>query len=219
MKGKLICIIVGLSMISSVSFASPLMDYSKGKTSVDINFYPSIDSHLTNTSGYDQSPKGKSDNFEWGLTTGLGNNFAVQFRQFNPETKTFDNGSIDESVKVLTKEFNVLYSLNKNLSVFVGYQWAKLQDNIPDYSISTSKNRTQFGLNASTSIDPQTNLFGIVGVGNDLTNYEIGISHNIAPQLELNVSYRDLHIKNVPGDDTKRSAEYKGMGYGVIYKF
>lgn len=212
LKKSFICL-SALCFMSSSVLASPLTDYSEGKTAIDVHFYPSLSYHLTNNNGYDRSPAGTGDNFDWGVTTGLGNKFALQFRQFNPETEVFNGG---ERVKTKNQEFNVLYQLNEGISAFAGYHQSQFID-YPDSS--DKKNTAQIGLTGSTKIADKTHLFGTVGVGSGLTNYEIGVAYNLDPRLEFNLLYRDKKVEDVRYGNIKADADFKGVGYGVTYKF
>ena len=217
---KVLAVLVGLMMLCSVAAASPLMDYSAGKAAIDVSVYPSLDFHLTNNQGYDQSPGGVSGNIDWGLTAGLGNKFAVQYRQFNPKTVTY-NGSLHEIVKLDTQELNGLYKLDKNLAGFVGYHQAKNVDYTWGNSLTSfGKNTMQVGLVGTTPIGDKFSLFGTVGVGSGLTNFEVGVAYAVTPNLDLNVLYRDLRVNGVKfnaGVECKN--EVKGFGYGLTYKF
>jgi len=207
-------------MLASIAAASPLMDYSAGKAAIDVSVYPSLDFHVTNNFGYDQSPGGVSGNIDWGLTAGLGNKFAVQYRQFNPETGAY-NGILREVWKVDTQQFNVLYKLDKNLAGFVGYHQAKNVDHyIGGSYTSFGKNTMQVGLVGTTPIGDKFSLFGTVGVGSGLTNFEVGVAYAVTPNLDLNVLYRDLRVNGVKfytGAELKN--EVKGLGYGLTFKF
>jgi len=215
---KVLAVLVGLMMLCSIAAASPLMDYSAGKAAIDVSVYPSLDFHVTNNFGYDQSPGGVSGNIDWGLTAGLGNKFAVQYRQFNPKTEAYNYGEV---WKLETQEINVLYKLDKNLAGFVGYHQAKNVDSFAGTTrTSFGKNSMQVGLVGTTPIGDKFSLFGTVGVGSGLTNFEVGVAYAVTPNLDLNVLYRDLRVNGVKfstGAELKN--EVKGIGYGLTYKF
>jgi predicted porin len=205
-------------MLSSLALAAPLMDYSTGKTAIDISVYPNLDTHLSNNTGYNESPKGKSGNYEFGVTTGLGDKFAIQYRNFSPETKSF--GQYHDVVELKNQEINMLYKLNNNLSAFAGYNWTKVHDSSTRINgDSETKGTTQVGVIASTQIAQKTTLFGKLGVGNDLTNYQLGISYCITPNLDFNICYNYLEVKKVTFGNLDLSGECKGLGYGLTYKF
>jgi predicted transposase YbfD/YdcC len=211
-------------MICSSALASPLTDYSKGKTSIDVTNYPSLSSHITNNNGYDQSPKCKSS-YDIGITTGLGDKLAIQYRNFTPETKAIKVGSAAyETIENKNQEINVLYKLDKNTSAFIGFHWTDYKDitNDTGYSLSVdcdTKKTPQIGVVANYPISNKANLFGVIGIGNNYTNAEIGISHNLSSNFELNVIYRKTNINNIRANDVSIDTEYRGIGYGLTYKF
>ncbi|MBC8016805.1 MAG: outer membrane beta-barrel protein [Sporomusaceae bacterium] len=122
--------LIGMLLLSSVGFASPMMDYSKGKAGLDLNyrFYQDMDA-TANVSGQDwshsfsDSLSGKGG-LELGATLGLGNNFALQYKGLEAEAnKTYplcDNLAISLNPKIRSHEYNVLYNINKNFSAFAG---------------------------------------------------------------------------------------------------
>jgi len=74
MKTKILPLIMTLSLISSIGFASPLMDYSKGKTAVEIDWLPrqSMKDVYTGYIHDSVDRKSKDSTYAFALTTGLG---------------------------------------------------------------------------------------------------------------------------------------------------
>lgn len=217
---KLLLCLVTLCFMSITVFASPLTDYNQGKTAIDVNLYPSSDFHGTNNVGYNKYTKGKSGNYDWGITTGIGNKFALQIRQFNPQTIKFTSGSTYEQIKINTEEFNVLYQIGDRISVFAGYHQASVGDDFSGHVTPSKKNRNaQFGMTGSTKIVNKTHFFGTVGVGSEFTNYEVGLAYDVNPSIELNILYRDKKVKDITYEETIAAVEFKGLGYGITYKF
>ena len=162
---------------------------------------------------------------EFGITTGLGNNFALQYSNFNGKSKntTLDDGAggtYDVQGTLKVQEFNVLYKLDKNVSAFAGL--VKVKGEVTDSGITTTssgKNKVQFGLIGSTKLGDKTTAYAQVGFASSYTNWKIGVSQEIAPNLELNLDYRSISAKklNFAGTDTDITS--KGLGLGVTYKF
>ena len=116
----------------------------------------------------------------------------------------------------------MLYKINDNISAFVGLNWTKAYSDYMHIIAGSHQRKVQVGLSAITPIADKTSLFGTVGIGHDLSNYEIGLSQNIASNLELNLSYRDYKIRNMESSynhSVKVDSEYKGIGYGITYTF
>lgn len=198
-------------MTAGVTTASPLTDYSAGKVALDINWTPSLDMEANSLTG-----DGKSGNFDYGLTAGLGNNWAIQYRYFNPVSK--DYGGIHAGVR--SQEVNILYKLDKNLSAFAGWHQARLTTNAPGFSLP-SKSTWQVGLIGTTELGKKTTLYGIVGAGSSLLNAEAGFAYALAKDLDVNLFYRykridDLKVDGYSGDI---DATVKGFGLGLTYRF
>jgi opacity protein-like surface antigen len=126
----------------------------------------------------------------------------------------------------------VLYKLNKNVSVYTGIVRLKAEENAnvsytdgspsetESYSTKT-KNKIQFGVIGSTKLAEKTTAYAQVGVASNFTNWKVGVSQEIAPNVEFNVDYRRLKAKKLDfgGDDGNFDATSKGVGFGVTYKF
>jgi opacity protein-like surface antigen len=156
---KITLIALFIFALTSVASAAPLMDFEKGKVAIDYTFRPSLDFSATgNVKGYigDIGPWGINESFsisgshnfdgdsnlELGLTFGIGNRWALQYRQYNPTGNIWSpswsfGGESDEPTiaktstdsgyialnfdgKIRSDEYNLLYSFNKNWAGFVG---------------------------------------------------------------------------------------------------
>lgn len=204
-------------LVASVSFASPLNDYSSGKTAIDVNWLPNLNGEAkSGVNSYEFD--GKRNNFDWGITTGLGNKFALQYRQFNPVTKDYVlPGPTTIHGGVNTRELNVLYKLDKGLSAFVGVHQAKITASVP--IDGATQNTLQAGLVGTTKIAPNTNLYGVLGFGKNLFNGEAGISYEFAKATELSLFYRYKKIDNLRIDSSNVDTNFKGFGLGLTHKF
>ena len=209
-------------LTTNVGFASPQTDYTAGQTSVDVMYRQSgID---VKGDGWTDS-LGKKGNVEFGITTGLGNNLAIQYNGFNAKSKNTAlsdgaGGTYNEQGTLKVQEFNVLYKLDKNVSAFAGL--VKVKGEITDTGVSTSsnsKNKVQFGLIGSTKLAEKTTAYAQVGFASQYTNWKIGVSQEIAPNLELNLDYRSISAKKLNFAGTDIDLTNKGLGLGVTYKF
>lgn len=206
---------VCLLMLSGTVLASPLTDYSPGKIAIDINSFSNFNANLTNNQGFNSTFTTNSGVNEFQITTGLGNKIALQYRHSQPE---FTQGII---LRCPIEEVNVLYQINKNLSTFVGYHGSVFEfDGIGE--ITEKRNTIQFGLTGNSIITDQMKLYGTVGFGPDITNYEVGLSYDIVKNAELNIFYRDIDLKkynSLAGNGVNVSAKFSGIGYGLTLKF
>lgn len=230
-KTAIFAIATATILTTSIGFASPLTDYSTGKTSIDLT---SRNSDVNGKTPGDSTSFGKKSNLEWGITTGLGNNFAFQYNGYNVKSKdavVYQDASETDTLnlQLKTQEFNVLYKLDNNVSAYAGLVTLKGNGNqntningaTTSQSFSSdSKNKIQFGLIGSTKIADKTTAYASIGVASDYTNWKVGVSQEIAPNLEFNLDYRRIQAKklhfNGVGD---ADITAKGLGVGVSYKF
>lgn len=252
---KLALLVILLFAMSGIAMASPLTDYSKGNAALDINY--------RNNSSYDAtvgadgvgSVKGEFDgdnNGEWGFTYGIGNNWALQYRQATPKgTLGFTgpseepqfmlaeagNDTLNLQAKTRVEEYNVLYKLDKSISLFTGVVRAtpSLRAGIEtsDFGVDLAvqghnKNIWQFGVLASTPVANRLTAYGVAAFGSDYHNWEAGLGYDLGKDVELNVNYRHMKIEDMTalsasipeGNYTaKTDTKVKGWGFGVTYKF
>lgn len=207
------------TMICSGVSAAPLTDYSVGKTAIDMV----VRSSDINIDGADVSPSyDKKTNLDWGITTGVGSKFAVQYNGYNAKSKTTTFIDSVEKAEVKAQEFNVLYQIDPNLSVYAGS--IKVKGSVTEvedgYTVGIpSKSKAQFGLIGSTKIADKTTAYASFAVASDITNWKIGVSQEIAPNLEFNIDYRSLKVKDVVVTGESFDVTSKGIGYGITYKF
>jgi len=205
---KIALIIMSLLMASSVAMASPLTDYSKSETSLDLTFR---NSEIDETRPSDDYSFGKKSTMDATITHSLGNGTAIQYRHFSPNiTKSI------YTMKVATDEFNYIRKLDNHVAVFAGLINTKQTYTHSSGFWDSTSTGTQIGVIGNTTIAPKTTLWGILAVGaNSMTNFEAGIGYQIAPNLEFNVNYRQLKLDFMYGYESK----VKGTGFGVTYKF
>jgi hypothetical protein len=193
-----------------VTTASPLTDYSAGKVSLDINWTPGSD-----LKGDGYSFDGKRNNFDFGVTTGLGNKWGLQYRYFHPVSKDYYG---DFHAGVRSQEVNILYKLDKNLSAFAGWHQARITTNFTDSL--PNKSTWQAGLIGTTEIAKKTTLYGIAGAGSSLLSAEAGVSYAMAKDFDVNLFYRYKKINDLKiADDYEVDTTVKGFGLGLTYKF
>lgn len=218
MKKAFLTTLIVLS-ISGTVMAAPLTDYSHGKASIDVSYMPSLDLSVDGL-----STDGKSKNSDFGITYGLGNKLAIQYVRNSVKTDTtYLTSSIFFRDDVTVQQANILYKIGDNSSAFVGFTQGK--DNLVTSGGTIdgkNVNGYQVGLQEIIPINEKLSSYGIVSIGNKITNYEIGLTQKIVPNLELNVfyksmKYKDLEYKDIPGFTFDGKAE--GLGIGATFKF
>ena len=112
-------ILVGLMGICCASaFASPLQDYSLGSFAVDLSL-----SQLKVTSNTDDWDSNYNGGF--GVSAGLGGNWALQFRN-NNWSASRSLGPITLDLKACVNDLNLLYKLDKTFRVFCNLKMRKI---------------------------------------------------------------------------------------------
>lgn len=264
--------------MSSVAMASPLTDYSKGNAALDITYRNTstydVDAKIDGLGNLDQLVNGISDgnhpnplrmlsgktNVEWGFTYGIGNNWALQYRQATPKGSIglpSDHPSFSQDVsvslgleaKTRVEEYNILYKMDKNFSLFTGMvkatpslkaslglsatdqgdNWNGISSVGGNLAIQGhDKNIWHFGVIATAPVAKKLTAYGIASFGGDYRNWEAGLGYQIDKNLEFNVNYRDMKVSNktivgVSVNDTnydvKTDSTVKGWGFGITYKF
>lgn len=265
---KLILTVLFVFALSSVGLAAPLMDYSKGSVQFDYTYRPNLDMkgtlELTGACNY-YNPQATaltaesdnsfnysisrsfdgSANMDAGLTIGLGNNWAVQYRQYNPEGTIWSYSdeyiSVGLDGKIKSEEFNVLYKFGPKFAGFVGAvrSNASIKASLSGYGIGTyipeikaeEHSTVQVGLLGTATVAKNLDAYGIVSFGSDYRNWEAGLSYNFDKNWSLNVSYRDTQFDKykLAGISDSSTGSYadvnlkditvKGWGFGLAYKF
>jgi hypothetical protein len=239
MKKKVLLTLAAAMAVTSVSFASPLTNYEKGSTAIDISssISPKFEISAGGVSGSDDA----KERLGAGVTYGLGNKFALQYTYLDNKTKEylvyenmgFDYENATLNAKLTGHEINVLYQINPNVSAYVGMTRSKAKvtetdnygpnpGNITDsesYSESQTKNGYQVGLVGQTKLADKLTGWASVSAGNRVNAYEIGLGYDVAKNTELNLFYREVKYKDFDVYDTKVDVTTKGLRAGVTFKF
>lgn len=213
-------------LLTGMASASPLTDYSAGKVSIDINYSKQGIDYRDDEDNVSFNKKG---NWDFAGTFGLGNKFALQYAQANTgSTPTsvyvaYYDKYFTDSYKLHTQQFNVLYQLDKNFSVYTGIVKVDgtytIHDNNKDWP-SNTKNIWQFGVQGHTKLADKLTGFASLGIGKDLNTYNIGFGYEFAPNLEFNMMYDYKKVKKLADDAVPNyDIAVKGLKYGITYKF
>lgn len=227
-------------MMSSVCMAGPLTDYSAGKVAIDVSSRQNTDLKVSDSTLGSGTFDGKNK-MEYGVTIGLGNNFAMQYRKFNAQSKEYpivvDNINGNLSGKLDTQEFNVLYKVDKNISAFVGVnkiqpKYTAASNGLSISSDCESKTNWQVGFMGQTELGDKLSAYASVAVGKDSNSWRIGTAYEINNNLDFDVFYAQNKYTNVAYSSdmkllaqnnglTTDKADYtiKGLGFGLTYKF
>ena len=168
-------------------------------------------------------------NTSFGITAGLGHKLAIEYKDFSPRSKETNYADITTfNTKLTIKEYNVLYKLNKNISVFTGVAQVKGTQAISGNadtdggSASTqNKNIWQLGLVGTAPIAEKTTAFAATAVGSNLIAYKLGVSYEIVRNVGMDVYYSYNQYKNLQWESDNGQSDFtaKGLGYGITYRF
>lgn len=215
MKKKVLGVFAVLSLATSVGFAAPLNDFSEGKVAIDISARPSNDIKADNDTTLDAKTS-----WEYGITAGVGNNFAVQYKNFNPKSKDYSG----DNLKLETQELNVLYKLNENYTVFTGLVQAKSKYNLSGLGglEGDTKSNWQVGVTGQSPLADKLTGYATVAAGADTSSWKLGLAYAVNKNTDFDLFYAENKYNKVNfygGLDLDADYKVKGLGYGVTYKF
>lgn len=201
-------------LLSSTVFATPVSYFEAGKSTIDIGITrPEL--KFKNSSGY--AEYNKKTNFDFGITTGINDKIALQYK-YQKSEPSFDFLLPPYEAKV--QEFNVLYSLNPDVYAFAGAQ--RFSHGIPlPGAPKGSKTVAQAGITSVAKLSDKLNGWATAAAGNDNYSYEIGVGYTLSNAADLNLFYRYKKFKDIEffmspePVDTK----IKGLGASVTVKF
>jgi len=219
---KKICILTaGIVLIAANVFAAPQTDIAQGKTAIDIGAFNAKDSMTLMGNDIDF---GNKTNINFGVTTGISDKYAVQYKYNSLDSGHYTNAVVDTSMKIKTQEFNVLYKLTKNTDAFIGVH--KFSGTLYVHTANVSgdfdnKNKMQIGVTTTVPLGEKLNAWGTLSAGDNLISGELGVSHPLNKNTDLNLYYRytkekDLTLNGVPYN---YDIENNGFGLGVTMKF
>lgn len=189
---KLVIIMAAVLLLTAAPVcASPLEDLSSGRWAVDLNWKP-----------YSFSGGHAS---EFGITAGLGDGWALAFRQIN-----FDTAGHMRDYGVHNREINLIRKLGGGLQLYAGYS------RTGDGAGIAAKNVVQAGVIAARKLGDRFTLYTILGGGKDVANVEFGLSYRLNPHLELTSTYRHLTVEHIGAGASRHN--YRGFGLGLTWK-
>ena len=199
-------IILGMALclsVSSAAFASPLDDYDMGKFSIDLGTSISPDMDVNG-----HSLDGKS-RINGGVTAGLGSNWALQFRYADNKSDAFRGNNYN----LKAQEYNALYRVNPNFSIFAGLVNARVERGNYD----DSQKGFQVGLLGQMDFTDRFNGWASVAAGDTSNAYEIGLGYGLTEMVDLNLFYR--YAKYDDFDGSVDDVTTKGLNAGVTVRF
>lgn len=229
MKNKITISLLCTLFVAHAGVASPLTDYSEGKIAVEVGIQSPTISENYHDSVIAIPDANRRSTTSFGITTGLGNKLAIQYKSFSPKSKDTNYANITTfNTKLDSKEYNVLYKLNKNVSIFTGMTQVKGTQEINGNadtdggSASTQrKNIWQIGCMSMVPVAEKTTAFASTAIGSNLIAYKLGIGYEMSKNLDFDVYYNYNQYKNLHWEFDNGQSDFtiKGVGYGITYKF
>ena len=151
-------------------------------------------------------------NFTGGVTYALSDRLGLQYNYTGLRTAASTELA---NTTGNSQELNLIYSLNKNVAVYGGYNRIK---NSSDKGFNETNNVAQAGLIAKAPITDRLALYGKAGIGTKkTTTWEAGLDYSITKDLDLNAGYKYLNTQ--VGDYENNNVSYKGWTAGLSYRF
>jgi hypothetical protein len=202
-KKKIAAAVLGLLMAGVTAvYASPVTDFEKGNVTVE--FGSTLNSTFNGSGAVTGEADGKSG-FKYGVTTGLGDNWAIQFKGGKFKSEVFTgNSQAHPGVSVTTfgksthQEFNLIRRISPNVSAVAG--WVQNKFSYGQYVEPATISSFHAGFMADQKLNEKATLFAAVLGGKDVLFWEAGISYKIAKDAHFNVSYGEREFKNVDLD-------------------
>lgn len=220
---KLLFALFTLCLVTTgTAFASPTTNFEKGSVTFEIG--TSTFSKVSGQGTLHVSADGKSG-YKYAVTAGLGNNWAVQFKQgiFRSEDSTVSIGPATMTTYAEGDliDVNLLHKINPHLTMVVGYEHDKVS--YGQHVNPASKSSLHFGFTATQDLSKNTALFGTLLMGSGVSLKEIGVSQKLSPVSTLNVSYAERKFDSVdltiPAIGFRDKMEYKLTGVTCVVDF
>ncbi len=217
---KILAIVAAAMTITSVSFASPLNDYAKGKAAIDLNPNINSDSSRENVSG--------------GVTYGIGNKFALQYKYADNKTQKYLYSEQPilpnyAQAQLIAYEMNILYQLDRNIAAYAGWARETARINLSYnagpgggsimYREKGSQSGFQLGLIGKAKLAEDLTGWASAGAGSNIVGYEVGLGYKIAKNVECNVIYRFNKYRGFTFSSGETEAKIEGVGAGVTLAF
>lgn len=183
-------------------YAAPQTEFTKGQWEVEAGMWNT----KTKTRTYKDND---AWNFNGGVTYGLNDKSAAQFRYYGMNSDDTDGHS---------QELNLLYSIHPQVAVYTGYNHITMSD-FPTGAFGAEKRQNdiaQIGVIARQPVNEVLDLYAKGALGSKSTSiWEAGVNFALEEDIDINAGYRYL---NTEGSSDK-NVSYQGWLAGVSYRF
>ena len=192
MHNKIATLTLALLLLGSTAFASPV-EFDKGSVELEVGATLNAKS-----SGAGRIPNIETDGesgYKIVLTHGLSDKFALQLKHGKFTSVDSSYGPLTTHVESVPTDFNLLYKLNKSVTLLAGYEHTDIT--YGNYVGDAGKSALHLGFTAQQPISERATLFTTQVFGKDVALHEYGISYKASKVTTLNVSYADRRVNNV----------------------
>lgn len=192
----------------------------KGETLLEIG--SSLNSKVEGEGSLALNAAGESG-FKASITHTINDKVSIQYRKnmFQSEEKTVTLGhlSMTTHANADLADYNVLYRLNKNTKLIVGYENDKIT--YGKYVDKATRNGMHIGLHTTYPLSEKTTLFTNTIYGKKMHSNEIGVNIDFDTKNLLSISYIDRRVNNmdvnIPIASYSGNIDYKMTGITVMY--
>jgi len=162
MKRKMLALLTGSMLISSVGFAAPITESMTGETTVGYNHYNMSYGHNNN-----------ADNDSVYLENAVSDKFTLGVEH--------NSNTDDYNATWNTTDIYAQYKVDQNVRLIVG-------NRNYDYGIQT--NRMFYGIGVTENLGPKLDGYASV-IGNDYTSeWQAGVNYALSDKTAINVNYK-----------------------------
>lgn len=199
---KIIASVMALGLIPvGLAGASPLAEIAPGRAQIDANVTIGASlkgEHKGHTVDFDGDSR-----YRVGGIVGIGDNLGLEY--------IYSAHEGDDDASVRSHQVNLVYQFNPYLYAFGGY----VRNRAEHRSYEDNTNGYQVGAIGRLPLG-KTTPWARFGIGNTITQYEVGVGYAMTDNWEANVSYNDSKYKDFSGDTDMKT---HGVNVGVSYKF
>lgn len=199
-KNIMLALVLGL-IPASLAAASPLAEIAPGRAQIDANV--TLGSSLKGERDGHTIDFDGDTRYRVGATVGISDGLGLNY--------TYASHEGDDNASVQSHQVNLVYQFNPYLYGFGGY----VRNRAHHRGYTDNTNGFQVGATGRLPLG-KTTPWAKFGIGNTITQYEVGVGYAITDNWEANVSYNDSKYKDFSGDTDVKT---HGVNVGVSYKF
>jgi len=160
-KAKVLTLITGSMLATSVGFAAPLNDLAPGEATMGYSYYGM--SHDT-------------DNKSFYIEGAISDKLTIGFEHSNYSFSDYDDDGVN------TNDVYAQYKLDPNVRLILGNR---------NYDYGNQSNKMFYGVGITTNLAPRLNGYASVITNNYTTEWQAGANYQLNQNLSLNVAYKN----------------------------